>query len=62
MLSYFLFALVFNNICAPTANSTLKTNNMYDPSNEPKENQCLECLNPCDGDFCSKQCDRAYMS
>ena len=35
---------------------------MYDPSNEQKENQCLECLNPCDGDFCSKQCDRAYMN
>ena len=26
------------------------------------EGECLECLNPCNGDFCCKQCENAYTN
>ena len=29
---------------------------------EVSEDQCLECLTPCDGDFCSKQCEQVYIN
>ena len=29
---------------------------------EPLEGLCMECLAPCNGEFCSKQCERTYIN
>jgi len=26
-----------------------------------QRNECSECLRECDGDFCSRDCERAYL-
>lgn len=36
---------------------------MLDPfEDEDKTNQCLQCSEPCEKDFCSKECAEYYIN